>query len=205
MLSCGLLCLALASASLALPATLTARTSSSCSGLGGGAFDTAHNFTLAAYNLGASNANATGAPLVLGPNGESDGQEYKVLSTYASYPYDVDSYPSFSLNAGVLKPNPSNASMSSTDVSVAEGSMPKFVVSSSSLSDSAPIYCAVASIDPDGGSDYPELAVNGEIDAFSLCMNGAQKNVVYKATSENSCAYNHDSCYPVRVQLVGLD
>lgn len=77
-----LLLVAAAAAALALPTgQLDARaTSPWCSGLGPGAFDSAENFTLAAYNTTLPNANATGAPLVLGQAGAVDGAEFEVLS-----------------------------------------------------------------------------------------------------------------------------
>ena len=51
-----------------------------CAGLGSGAFDTANNFTLAAFYTSLPNANATGLPLVLGSVAATDGAEYKALS-----------------------------------------------------------------------------------------------------------------------------
>lgn len=51
-----------------------------CDGLGGGAFDVAYNFTLAAYNATLPNANSIGVPLVVGQAGAIDGAEFKVLS-----------------------------------------------------------------------------------------------------------------------------
>jgi len=100
--------------------------------------------------------------------------------------------------------------MHSTDSSVSSGSMPGFWVSNDSdLPTPAQVYCAVANTDPEYGSKYPLLAVNGETDQFSLCMSGsgatAQNNVVYQATSDNSGTYDYNTCYPVALQLVGLD
>lgn len=58
-----------------------------------------------------------------------------------------------------------------------------------------------------GGTGFPELALNGDTDSFSLCSQGdyylAQTNVVYKA-SPDSYEYDYSSCYPVKLQLIGL-
>ncbi|PCH34742.1 hypothetical protein WOLCODRAFT_106469, partial [Wolfiporia cocos MD-104 SS10] len=210
MFSRALILLALASASLALPATVKHSTATWCSGLGGGAFDTAQNFTLTAYDLASTPANSTGVPLVVGQNSSATDAEYKVLSTYESYPYN--DFPNFSLISGALIPNPSkaNASVSAADVAVAAGAEPSFMVSSSSgLPDPAQIYCAVADTDPDVGHAFPTLAVNGDTDNFHLCKTSgdanAQVNVVYKASSNSSGVYDYDSCYRVRLQLIGLN
>jgi len=210
MVSLALLTLALGSVSYARPTTVEHSTASWCSGLGGGAFDSAQNFTLAAYNTSSANANATGVPLVLGQNGSGEGAESKVLSTYATYPYN--DFPNLSLLNGALIPNPNseNAGMHSTDVDVSSGDLPAFLVSSKgAIPAPAQVYCAVADTDPDNGRQYPLLAVNGETDQFSLCMSSssssAQSNVVYQPTSDNSGAYSYDSCQPVVLHLVGLD
>ena len=73
--------LAVAGTSLASP-TPKARQSlgSWCDGLGGGAFDVANNFTLAALYRDLPNANDTGVPIVVGQAGAVDGEEFKVLS-----------------------------------------------------------------------------------------------------------------------------
>ena len=63
-------------------------------------------------------------------------------------------------------------------------------------------FCAQAPTDPAGHSTgYAALAVNGELDAFSLCTETStnQNNIVYKATNET---VNAASCYPVTIQLV---
>ena len=67
-----------ATAVLALPAVK--RTSPSCDGLGGGAFDRVNSFTFAAYNTSLPNANTTGVPLVLGQAGAISGASFHVLS-----------------------------------------------------------------------------------------------------------------------------
>lgn len=51
-----------------------------CDGLGGGGFDNASNFTVAAFNRTQPNANNTGAPLVLGQAGAILGAEFEVFS-----------------------------------------------------------------------------------------------------------------------------
>ena len=72
-----------ATAAVALPA-VKRDLAPSCNLLGGGAFDTAQNFTLAAWNTTLPNANNTGVPLVLGQAGAISGAEFKVLSVRLS-------------------------------------------------------------------------------------------------------------------------
>ncbi|KAI0919757.1 hypothetical protein AcW1_003076 [Taiwanofungus camphoratus] len=204
----ALLSLALASCSFALP-TLKARAGPSCAGIGGGAFDVAHNFTLYAYNSTTSNTNSTGVPLVVGQAGSTENEESKVLSTYASYPYN--DWPNFSLVNGALIPNSgSSSSAAAADSNVTAGNEPGFIVADpENLPQAAEIYCGVADTDPNQGSRYPLLAVNGNTDSFSLCMSGsgarAQNNVVYLPSSDNSGVYDYSSCYPVHLHMVGLD
>ncbi|GBE78920.1 hypothetical protein BKA93DRAFT_829460 [Sparassis latifolia] len=193
---------------VALPVLQVRQSSGSwCANLGGGAFDTARNFTLSAFN--ATTPDSGGAQLVLGQAGSTEGKEFGVLSTFASYPYNQ--FPSFSLNSGALLPNYEESGMYSSDLSVAAGSPPTFEYSTQSqdLDPSAQIYCAVADTDPNGGSMYPMLAVNEQTDGFSLCLTGdganAQNNVVFQPTADNNGEYVYSSCYPVFVRLLGLD
>ena len=67
MLSSAIVPLAMTTAALAvaLPHGLVTSDAEWCQGLGGGAFDTAPNFTLAAYDITGQNSNSTGSPLVL--------------------------------------------------------------------------------------------------------------------------------------------
>ena len=67
MLFSAMISLAMTTAALAvaLPHGLVTSDAEWCQGLGGGAFDTAPNFTLAAYDTTGQNANNTGSPLVL--------------------------------------------------------------------------------------------------------------------------------------------
>lgn len=202
-----LLLVAAAAAALALPTgQLDARaTSPWCSGLGPGAFDSAENFTLAAYNTTLPNANATGAPLVLGQAGAVDGAEFEVLSTWATYSYN--DWPTLSLSAGALIPN-SQYGARTTDANVTSGSPIVFVTS---VDAPAPvqIYCAVADIDPTGGGEYPLLSLNGDTDGFALCLNeiGAyeQNNIIWQPTPNNGGEYVYDTCYPVNIQILGLN
>ncbi|OSX62855.1 hypothetical protein POSPLADRAFT_1074264 [Postia placenta MAD-698-R-SB12] len=205
MLAIGVLSLALASAAYAAPTVVKHSTASWCTGLGGGAFDTAYNFTLAAYNTTSSNTNSTGVPLVLGQAGTSEQMASMVLSTYASYPYN--DFPNFSLLQGALTPNAeaTNGSVSAADTSVDAGNEPTFMVSSGTVPSAAQVYCAVADTDPEQSGQLPILAVNRETDQFSLCTSGTQTNVVYRASSNNESSYDYDSCYPVAIHVVGLN
>ncbi|KAH9946592.1 hypothetical protein B0H21DRAFT_822657 [Amylocystis lapponica] len=176
-----------------------------CAGIGAGTFSSANNFTLAALNSTSTDNKAVGTQLVVGQNGSSDQRSFGVLSTYASYPYNQ--WPSFSLKGGALVPVSADAAPG-TDSDVAGGDMPGFVFSNSDLPSPAAIYCGIADTDPDQGSPNPLLAVHGDADSFSLCLSGsgatAQNNIVYKAAA-GSQEYDYASCYPVRVQLLGMD
>ncbi|KAI0692696.1 hypothetical protein C8T65DRAFT_669343 [Cerioporus squamosus] len=199
MFALNLLTLAFAAtATVALPAAKR-DLAPSCNLLGGGAFDTATNFTLAAWNTTLPNANNTGVPLVLGQAGAIPGAEFKVLSTFASYPFNQ--YPSMSLDKGRLIPHGTNVAPAQAGT-VPDGSEPGFVTSNTVDPEQGPqIYCAVADIDPAGhGTGHPFLAVNGDTDSFALCKDGSQNNVVFKPTSGKS--YDVASCYAVKVQLI---
>jgi len=175
----------------------------SCNGLGVGAFDVAANFSLAALNVTLPNVNTTGAPLVLGQAGAIDGATFSVLSTLASFPYNQGV--TFSLNEGALAPNLQG--ITPVDGTVNPGDAPGFVMTSLNAPSPAHIYCAVANTDPNGGgTGHPILAVNGDTGSFSLCRTGnwtaAQTNLVWKA--KQGGAYEFDTCYAVKIQLVGL-
>lgn len=67
----------------AAPTALNVQQSSigpACNGLGFAVFDTAYNFTLAAYNRTGINVNDTGAPLVVGVVGQAHWADLKSLS-----------------------------------------------------------------------------------------------------------------------------
>ncbi|KAI0643247.1 hypothetical protein C8Q79DRAFT_1002500 [Trametes meyenii] len=169
-----------------------------CDGLGGGAFDGVHNFTLAAWNTSLPNANNTGAPLVLATAGAIPGAELRQLATYASFPFD--DYPTFSLVNGTLIPQGGSTPAQATIVQ--DGSSLGFLQTvSAEPTKGSQIYCAVADLDPAGhGTGHPFLAVNGDTDSFSLCQTGAQNVVFYKPAAEGR--EDFASCYPVKVQLI---
>lgn len=171
-----------------------------CDNLGPGAFDVANNFTLAAWNE--QSTNSSGVPLVLGQAGAIDGASFKVLSTWASYPFNQ--WPSLTLSNGGLVGNFEREGVNpAIGGSVSSGSFPGFIVSTEAGAP-APIYCGVASTDPAHGG-YPQLAVNGSPDLFSLCpTSGTQVNIVYNATADNFGTYKFEECTPVKLHMLGL-
>ncbi|RDX40628.1 hypothetical protein OH76DRAFT_1412848 [Lentinus brumalis] len=199
MFALNLLTLAFAAAAtVALPAAKR-DLAPSCNLLGGGAFDTATNFTLAAWNTTLPNANNTGVPLVLGQAGAISGAEFKVFSTFASFPFNQ--YPSLSLDKGRLIPHGTDVAPAKAGT-VPDGSEPGFIVSNDSDPEQgAQIYCGVADIDPAGhGTGHPFLAVNGDTDSFALCKAGTQNNIVFKPAAGKG--YDLSSCYAVKVQII---
>ncbi|GJE94057.1 hypothetical protein PsYK624_102250 [Phanerochaete sordida] len=206
MLFAAILALASASAAAAAPALSARQTpvGPQCAGLGPGAFDIASNFTLAAWNATGSNANDTGVPLVLGQAGAVDGAEFKILSTWASFPYD--DFPELSLEHGALSGTGPMGNVAAAG-NVTAGIPPGFIVPGSSIETPFQIYCGVADTDPAHGG-LPQLAVFGDTDSFSLCPAShaplAQTNVVYKPSADNYGEYLFDECYPVKLHIVGL-
>ncbi|KAJ3490100.1 hypothetical protein NLI96_g1686 [Meripilus lineatus] len=198
----ALLALAFTGIASALP-TIQKRdppTSPGCVGLGGGAFDNISSFTLAAYNKTLPNANSTGAPLVLGQAGAIVGASFKVLSTYASYPYD--DYPGLTMvNGGIVRGD------SLVGTNITAGRFPGFILTGIDLPPPAQIYCGLASTSAHGGgTGFPKLAAFGDTESWSLCPNGngpfKQVNVVYKATPDNFGSYIYDQCYAVDLQII---
>ena len=160
MLAFSLLTATLAAVASALPAAKRAP-GPWCDGLGGGAFDTLANFTLAAYNATGTNANSTGAPLVLGPAGAITGAELKDLAvsgavliifqyvsqtsmppqTFASFPFNQ--YPSIALDQGRLIPSGPDTTPTAQNGVVAGSEVGFLASNSADPSHGAQIWCAV--------------------------------------------------------------
>jgi len=212
MLSYVILPLAMSAVSLAaaLPHGLASSSATWCQNLGGGAFDTASNFTIAAYDPNSTGAqvNATGTPVVLTETGTDGSASHMVFATYASHPDNT--WGSFSLNAGALIPISPSDGTNATDLSVNSGDVPAFAVSSDgNLPTPAQAYCAVANTDPEHGNPYPVLAVNTNKDSFALCQSASgdsngQTIVVYEAHDDNT-EYDFHTCFPIQLYLIGLD
>ncbi|PCH34750.1 hypothetical protein WOLCODRAFT_139557 [Wolfiporia cocos MD-104 SS10] len=200
--------IALVASATAVPVLQGRQTGASCAGFSEASTDTTvYNFTLAAYNLTLPNANATGAPLVLGygPPGDSAAASEWAISTYASW--GVNDWPYFTLQSGALypQPGPNENGLGAYDFQVQPGSEVAFFVTVQESSPSpAEIYCAV-----DNSTEYSVLAVNNDADNFSLCVATAdwtdspQYNIVYQPEA-NATQYTYNTCYPVRVQLIPL-
>ncbi|KAH9840745.1 uncharacterized protein C8Q71DRAFT_702151 [Rhodofomes roseus] len=195
------------SLAVSVPKGLVQSTADWCQGLGPGAFDTAPNFTLAAYDTSGSNANTTGVPLVLTETSLDSDTAYMAIATYATQPDNT--FAAFSLSQGVLSPNVNATGVNVTDLSVNSGDAPSFVASETSVPAPAQVYCGVADTDPHGGNPYPILSVNKDTDSFSLCKStsgdsNGQDIVVFEA-AQGSSDYDFSTCTPVHVQLIGLD
>ncbi|KAH9840793.1 uncharacterized protein C8Q71DRAFT_741256 [Rhodofomes roseus] len=189
----------------AMPALSVRQTGATCTGLPDGSTDTpAYNFTLAAYNTSLPNANSTGAPLVLGwgrPGTSPEASEWAV-STYAAW--GSNDWPYFTLTGGALYPipGPNESGLDAYDFALPSGYEVAFLVM---IHESTPVvpsvYCAAA----DGDSEYAKLAVNNDVDSFSLCKATTAQftNVVlvYQADA-NDTFYDYSTCYPVQVNIV---
>ncbi|KAJ3785749.1 hypothetical protein GGU10DRAFT_312414 [Lentinula aff. detonsa] len=162
-----------------------------------------NNFTLAALNKTLSNANFTGAPLVLGSAGAIDGESFYVSSTYYSYPYDE--YPSLGLVNGNLRAFDGGGNWH-TNASVPFLGYEALSWATSTLySDPAPTAFSAATIP---ASVYPVLAVNGVYDMWYLCPSDrrlGQDSVYYNTTfigSSKGSLSTRISCYSVTLNMV---
>ncbi|GBE85415.1 hypothetical protein SCP_0706020 [Sparassis crispa] len=208
----ALVSLAIVALSSASPLNIRQATSGPCAGLGIGAYDNVSNFTLGAYNLTLSNANATGAPLVLAFKqftGSATGAYYSTLSTY--YSVHSNDEPMLSLvNGSLLPSNPAEPNIYSSNLAVSSGNelLFEFSTEESELPTPAQNYCIVDHFDPAGKGPYSMLALNGITDGFSLCENdipydyGNPYDVVLEATEDNGHIYNYTTCYPVCLQVL---
>ncbi|KAI0364640.1 hypothetical protein BV20DRAFT_983077 [Pilatotrama ljubarskyi] len=190
-----------AASAMALPTAKLPRADSVgpwCDGLGAGAFDTWSGLTLAALNTTGANTNSTGVPLVLATGGFFNNIEMRRFATWASF--GANDYSSFSLANGTIilngGPKPAQA------IEVQDASELNFITKSTSDPADplagAQIYCGVAKTDPAGSvTGYPTLAVNGDASSFSICREGTQEVVIYKAAADRN-----EACYPVELQLI---
>lgn len=204
------LALPLAASALAMPnPRLPPRQDGSpCAGFGENSTDSpSYNFTLAAYNSTGSNANSTGAPLVLawGPPGDSAAASAWVFSTYASWGSDEWPYNVLEQGALLPQPGPSEDGLGAYNLfaPTAGEEVIWFVTTEEEDPSTQQIFCAVN----ETSSEYDVLAVNGSAGNFSLCaattdwVTGSQFNLVY-APASNGSSYVYETCYPVRVQLI---
>jgi len=212
MFSLALALLPVISTVLGLP-TLGSRQSSApwCEGLGDGAFDTASNFTLVAYN---GTDDQVGEPLVVGIYWEISAVASGVLATASSVarattPYGPSPFLGFNLTSGALLPLPAPGLGYDVYASDYEGEGGSVAFDYSTLSwqldPPAQIYCAVADTDPTTGTATAQLAIDQQLDLFSLCINNLGYNqVVHNATAQRAPEndYDFDSCYPVTLTIV---
>ncbi|KAJ3866797.1 hypothetical protein EV359DRAFT_35833 [Lentinula novae-zelandiae] len=158
-----------------------------------------HNFTLAALNTTFSNANSTGAPLVLGSAGEL---LYSPWTTYYSYPFD--DYPALSLVNGNLRAFDREGNWHTNASAPFMGYEALSWATSTFYSDPASTAFSAINIP---ASIYPILAVNGVYNLWYLCpsdMRLGQDSVYYNTTSiASSKAYPADiNCYSVTLNMV---
>lgn len=159
----------------------------------------ANNFTLAAWNTTLPNSNSTGAPLVLGEDGETSGITFHVTSTYASFPYN--DYPYLGLVNGSLRAYAADGWWRTNATAVQSGGTLGWVTSTVYSTTAPRVYSAVKSTL--ATEPYSLLAADGFYNLWSLCPfpSSGQTNVVFNV-SETSQSYDAKECYPVRINIV---
>jgi len=207
MFASTLISVALATASLAMPTSIMKRTTPSYQCSGAGAFSNASTFLLTALN------NTT--PV----NYTDPGATLEVETLYSNQVGDVYYAPlgygpvgsfdpqTFTLVNGTLIPfleDPSGG-IRTADLNVTSGAPLGFAYGEYPAPDlpaAAAIYCGQADTDPENAYEYAALLVYGEA-GFSMCANGTTPaTVVWQATADNGGAYDFETCYDVRLQIV---
>ncbi|KAI0791925.1 hypothetical protein C8Q75DRAFT_804978 [Abortiporus biennis] len=147
------------------------------------------NFMLTAFFNNLPNDNITGVPLVLGENGGADGKEFRVLSTFASFP--SNDYPTINMiNGGLVASGPDR--LNAVGTAVGTNAEISFTVANPPVAP-ADIYCGIPSTSANGcdNCQFARLSIETDTDSFSLCRPttpGGQVNVVYKAdSSDGNC------------------
>ncbi|KAI0791931.1 hypothetical protein C8Q75DRAFT_731813 [Abortiporus biennis] len=160
--------------------------SAACGGLPNAVSDYV-NFTLTALYKNIPNDNITGIPLVVGQAGAISGEELKVFSTFASYPF-LDLFQLHLAKGGI------------TATGNGTGSEPHFVVTTPEEPPAEDVYCALVSTSANGSpnSQFPRLAIGPDSDSFSLCPDGSQVNVFYKPSE------SQEGCEPVDLLMISL-
>lgn len=131
------------------------------------------------------------------------------MSTYDSFPY-ASPWAFFPLKNGSLYPyNDDQSSLIAAGLTVSAGHQVPIELAE----DGAPNpvetgYRIVAPDDPCGGGNQNILlAVHGEVDNFSMCLNvpfgsgPLQNTVVYNASDANSSKYDSSTFYPIILQV----
>jgi len=162
------------------------------------------NFTLAAVNLTLPNANSTGAPLVLGQAGATDGMTFEVSSTYYSYPYN--DFPTLELVNNSLRAFERTGTVSITNAtSVTSGGTLNWETSTYYSSPAAQNYAAVWN----SGDEFAVLAAYEITDLWSLCpFSGfrGQTNVVFNVSADVPpppyLGFDPADCYPVMLNII---
>ncbi|KAI0632773.1 hypothetical protein C8Q77DRAFT_1073774 [Trametes polyzona] len=184
------------------------RTNDRCqASLGGGGFSNVGPFTLAAVNQTREVSQRAGVPLHLSPSVSRNDSEYRSIATNKAYPYIE--FPEFRLvDGGLIGVNNASTGVGAAAVDVDAGHALTFQVSHNKLLPDR-VFCAVVGTSPAGGNPiYPLLAVEDDVQNFTLCKAHARADgapldvVVYKASANVTDEYDHESCYGVYIQLV---
>ncbi|KAL4251577.1 hypothetical protein ABKN59_006710 [Abortiporus biennis] len=172
--------------------------SAACGGLPNAVSDYV-NFTLTALYKNIPNDNITGIPLVVGQAGAISGEELKVFSTFASYPF-LDLFQLHLAKGGITATGNGTGETTATSRTVVAGSEPHFVVTTPEEPPAEDVYCALVSTSANGSpnSQFPRLAIRPDSDSFSLCPDGSQVNVFYKPSE------SQEGCEPVDLLMISL-
>ncbi|KAF8154470.1 hypothetical protein B0H34DRAFT_799253 [Crassisporium funariophilum] len=165
-----------------------------------------YNFTLAAVNVSRPNANATGAPLVLGQNGASSGISFYVTSTYHTFPYN--DYPSLALIDNTLRAYTSSGEWITNATEVRSGGFLGWVTTTIYLKPAPNVYSAIMS----PAHEFPQLAAHGIRDLWSLCPSPGllgQTNVVFNVSADtpapHSLGFKPEDCYEVLINILPMN
>ncbi|KAF5341107.1 hypothetical protein D9611_005870 [Ephemerocybe angulata] len=183
-----------------------------------------YQFGFAALNASSSNANNTGATMVLGAGGATGGVTVYSTSTWNSFPYG--NLNTFALVNNALRGFYEDGTWAINATSVNPGDALTWIASRmySAPQEKNAVYSIISSIrhegggsevensdSPGGGGRYPILAAYGKTDLWSLCPDKSssrpQTRLVYDVPSISDpppswLTFDPKSCYGVVVNVV---
>ncbi|KAH9832334.1 uncharacterized protein C8Q71DRAFT_714455, partial [Rhodofomes roseus] len=193
----AVLALALASASLAMPAVT--KRQNSCTAYGAGVTDNlTYNFTLSVVDPNAAEGSA-GVPVEMAVGPLTTSREASTWWLQTSSASDVSDFPTFGMQGGALVPYPGSADsdLEAKDMPVNAGSVIEFTVVNTVPGETP--FCTSSDV-----GDNASLVVNGgNTTDFALCESSKSSYVlVFQPSDNNGGQYEFDTCVSKRVELV---